>query len=138
MSHYSKTFEIRWADLDPNLHMRHTAYNDYAAHVRLCFLSDQGFNLKKFNELGIGPVIFREETKYFKEILADDKITIDVFIENVGQDGRKWTIKHIVSNQAGVKAAEITIDGAWFDLKTRKVVVPPPELMRAMGSFIKS
>lgn len=133
MEPYSKTFDIRWADLDPNLHMRHTAYNDYAAHVRLCFLSDKGFDLKKFNQLGMGPVLFREETKYFKEVFSGDQLTVAVVVDSVSPDGRKWTIKHELTNSQGTKVAEITVDGAWLDLKTRKIVAPPPELMAAMG-----
>ena len=27
---FSKNFEPIWADMDPNQHMRHTAYNNYA------------------------------------------------------------------------------------------------------------
>lgn len=34
----TKEFEVKWADLDPNRHMRHSAYNDYAAHMRVKFL----------------------------------------------------------------------------------------------------
>lgn len=129
MSVYSKTFEVRWADLDPNFHMRHTAYNDYAAQVRVGYLSENGFGLKRFHSDSLGPVIFREETKYFKEVLADDKITIDLRMESMSTDWRKWKILHCVFRADGEKAAEILIEGAWFNTSTRKIIVPPQALI---------
>ena len=53
MTEYSKSYDVRWADLDPNFHMRHTAYNDYAAQVRLNFLQDRGITLEKMKELNL-------------------------------------------------------------------------------------
>lgn len=34
---FYKEFQVIWADMDPNRHMRHTAYNDYAAQLRVSF-----------------------------------------------------------------------------------------------------
>jgi acyl-CoA thioester hydrolase len=36
------TFNTKWSDFDPNRHMRHTAYNDYAAEVRVRFVFETG------------------------------------------------------------------------------------------------
>ncbi|MCB9073691.1 MAG: thioesterase family protein [Bdellovibrionaceae bacterium] len=135
MEKFRKSFDVLWADLDPNFHVRHTAYNDYAAQVRFAFLSENGYTLEKFRQEGIGPVIFREETKFLKEVFAGDTLTVDMQVPFVSEDGRKWKIQHHVFRKDGECAAEITIEGAWFDLKNRKVTVPPQTLQQAMAKL---
>ena len=57
MEKYEKVFEVKWADLDPNRRMRHTAYNDYCAHMRIGFLAEIGLPLHRMEELNIGHTI---------------------------------------------------------------------------------
>jgi acyl-CoA thioesterase FadM len=33
-------FEVRWADLDGNRHVRNTAFSEYATHTRFRLLAD--------------------------------------------------------------------------------------------------
>ena len=40
---YTLEFNTKWADFDANRHMRHTAYNDYAAEVRIRYFAYAGF-----------------------------------------------------------------------------------------------
>lgn len=136
METYKKTFEVCWADLDPNFHVRHTAYNDYAAQVRFAFLTDQGFSLERFRQEKIGPIIFREETRFLKEVLANDALTIDLKMEVLGDDWRKWKIRHTVFRKDGAKVAEIDIDGAWMSTELRKVVPAPKELIEAIKKIL--
>jgi acyl-CoA thioester hydrolase len=135
MQEYKKTFDVRWADLDPNFHMRHSAYNDYAAQVRLGYLSENGYTLERFRKENLGPVLFREETKFFKEILPGDVITVDFQVTMASEDGRKWQILHTIYRKDGVKAAEIVVDGAWMDTKLRKVVAAPKDLLAMMEAL---
>ena len=45
-------YEIMWADLNPNVHQRHTAYADYATDVRFWFLADHGFTPHQVSTVG--------------------------------------------------------------------------------------
>lgn len=135
---FEKIFEIRWADLDPNNHVRHSAYNDYAAQARLAWLSANGFTLQKFQSLKINPVLFKETTEFHREVRADDKIRVTCTIGGVSEDGRKFRIGHEIFRGDGVKAATITVDGAWFSIETRKVIAAPAELHNVMTSMPKS
>jgi acyl-CoA thioester hydrolase len=131
-------FEVRWADLDPNFHLRHSAYADYAAHVRFSWLDKKGFSLDKFRELGMGPVIFTEKIDYLREVRAGESITINVQLSTMSADGRKFTITHEIFKRDQVKSAEIKITGAWFSTLTRKIVVPPPELLGLLRDLPKA
>lgn len=135
MDHYSKTFEIRWADIDPNRHMRHTAYNDYAAQARVGIFNDLGLTMEDIAKMGLGPILFREETKFFREVNLFEKITVNCLVKGMRKDGSKWSILHEIYKEDGVKAAGITVDGAWLDLKNRKIGKPTTGLLDVMLQF---
>lgn len=35
---FEQEYHVRWSDLDPNMHMRHTAYADLCATTRFSYL----------------------------------------------------------------------------------------------------
>lgn len=128
MKEYKKSFVVRWADLDPNRHLRHTAYNDYATHVRFSFLEENGFGAKKFLEFNFGPVIFREETRYFREVGMNEEITINFKMSGMSKNAERFHMTHEVYKQNGKLAATVTLEGGWLDLGKRKLMEPPREL----------
>ena len=125
---FSKQFEIRWADLDANRHLRNTAYLEYATHTRFSFLTSHGFHPAYFEKLQFGPVLFREELKYFKEVGLNETITVHALLLNINEDGSRWSIEHDIIKENGQLAAQLSVDGAWLDLKKRKLVAPPREI----------
>ncbi len=138
MKTYKETFKTVWANFDPNLHMRHTAYNDYAAEVRARFFKAHGFDLKAFSKSNLGPILFKEETSFFKEIHLGDDITIDLHLEAVSKGGERWKLKHNIYNEEGELAAQIKIYGAWLDLKHRKLTSPPSEMLGILNKLAKT
>lgn len=129
---HSQTYTVRWAELDPNGHMRHSAYADFAADQRVHWLAGMGFDIKRFAELQIGPILFREETKYLKEIYGGEQIRVEGRVASTTPDGSRWTIEHTIYKADGRPAATVTVDGAWLDLGRRKLTVPPPDLAAVM------
>ena len=61
MSAFIQEVQIRWSDLDPNIHLRHSVYYDWGAFCRIAFLTDRGLSTEVMNQLQIGPILFREE-----------------------------------------------------------------------------
>jgi len=121
--------------MDPNRHMRHSAYNDYAAQARVNIFSSHGLSMDKIAAMGLGPVLFREETKFLKEVNLFDRIIVTFKVKAMRKDGSKWMVFHEVFKADHTKAAEITVDGAWIDLKKRKLGMPPQELMDVFTKF---
>jgi acyl-CoA thioester hydrolase len=107
--------------------MRHTAYGDYAVDVRFRFLADHGFHLARIREIGMGPVILREENRYLKEVVMGDAITINIKIAGISSDGSHWIFQHEILKTNGKKAAILLVEGGWMDLNRRKLTTPPPE-----------
>lgn len=122
---YKKSVEIRWSDMDPNFHVRHSIYYDWGAFCRIGFLYDHGFTPEIATQYQIGPIIFREECVFKKEIRFDDKVEVNVRLQKCNKKVSKWTMIHEIWKNETVLAAVITIDGAWMDLTKRKLGNPP-------------
>ena len=138
MDTFSRTIQIRWSDMDANRHLRHSAYYDYAAAMRIMVLSDSGLTLKKLEEFEIGPILLREEAIFKREIRLDDKITVDVVLVKSTADFSRWSLRHQFIKEDGSLAAIINIDGAWLDLIKRKLVVPNELVQKIFASFPKT
>ncbi|UII23426.1 acyl-CoA thioesterase [Fulvivirga ligni] len=128
MSNITYSFKILWSQIDANQHLRHSAYADFGAQARVQALQNIGFDMATFQKLKIGPILFREEMIYLREVAPNDIITITADLVKCRQDGSRWSIKHEVFRSDGVKAAQINVDGAWLDLVQRKLAVLPEEL----------
>ena len=129
------TYRTRWADMDPNGHMRHSAYADYAADQRIVLLAEWGYNIKEFARLRLGPILFREETVFLKEVHIGEEIRVDSRLRSVNDDGTRWSILHTIYKADGRVAATVTVDGAWLDLDQRKLTAPPTELAEAFRAL---
>lgn len=139
MQSFSKTISIRWSDLDPNYHVRHSAYYDWGAQQRVEILNELGLSLKVMQENHFGPILFREECVFRKEIHMHDEVTITLSIKSINEDGSRWTMQHVLTNSKGEWCATITIDGAWIDTQKRKLANPTPQVvMDAMSQFPRS
>jgi acyl-CoA thioester hydrolase len=138
MQAFSTVISIRWADIDANFHLRHSAYYDFGAQHRVDILSQHGLTLATMQKLHVGPVLFREECLFKKEIHLTDKITLSTCMMKMRQDGSRFTIQHLFTNEQGQRCALLTVDGAWIDTKLRKLVHPvPTEITAVMNLFPK-
>jgi acyl-CoA thioester hydrolase len=135
---YSRTIQVRWSDMDANRHVRHSAYYDYGAAMRMMVLSDHGLTLKKLEEFEIGPILFREEAIFKREIRMDDQLTLDVVLVRNAPDFSRWSLRHHFIKGDGTLAAILNIDGAWMDLIKRKLAVPPEMVQTTFANFPKS
>jgi acyl-CoA thioester hydrolase len=120
--------QVLWAQIDANQHMRHTAYADFAAQARLAMLESVGLKPSKLYSHKIGPVLFREELVYLREVGINEHITVTCAVSKSRADGSRWSIRHDLYRGDGEKAAVIVCDGAWIDMEKRKLAPLPPEL----------
>ncbi|MDB5155179.1 MAG: hypothetical protein JWR54_3930 [Mucilaginibacter sp.] len=122
--------QVLWSQIDSNQHMRHSAYADFAAQARITMLESVGLKLSTLYEYKIGPVLFREELIYLREIGINEYIKVTCEIIKARADGSRWAIRHDLYRRDGVKAATVTAEGAWIDIKKRKLALLPIELSR--------
>ena len=132
---FQQSIQIRWADIDANRHLRHSVYYDYGASMRMNALTAGGLSMKKLEELRIGPILFREEAIFKREITFEDVITIDVQLVRAGRNFARWSLRHHFTKADGTLAAIINIDGAWIDLVKRKLAIPDPFIIHVFEKF---
>jgi acyl-CoA thioester hydrolase len=124
MNSFIKRLDIRWADIDPNFHVRHSVYYDYGAYARISYLSQHGIDSSFMIQHHFGPILFREECIFRREIRLDDVVTIDLQLVKAKTDHSRWTIRHTITRN-DEHAATLIMDGAWIDTIKRKLTSPP-------------
>ena len=129
MSVFVQPVQVRWSDLDPNFHLRHSVYYDWAAMCRIDYLGSHGLTPAVMQRLHFGPILFREECVFRKEIKFGDVITINLKLSKGRRDFSRWTIVHEIKKQEDVLCAIVTVDGAWLNVIERKLYMPPGEVV---------
>ncbi len=128
---YAKQFLAGWGTMDANAHMANTAYLDLAADVRMAFFAEHGFPPTEFRRLAIGPVIRKDEAEYFREVALHETLTVTYAVISMSPDGARFVVENEIWTERGQRAATIRSTGGWLDLRARKLVAPPAELLAA-------
>ena len=133
MNEYSKTYEIRWSDLDANGHVNYAAYIDAAGDLRYRFFTEHNFPPEKFLQLGIGPIYTAIHAQFFREVRMGETVTITYALSGLSPQAGRWKVHHDVLKSNGKKAVSIDPEGAILDLATRKPALPTPALMETFN-----
>ncbi len=131
-------FNTKWSDFDPNRHMRHTAYNDYAAEARIRYFAHAGHPVDELAKDHIGPILFEEFTSFKKEIQTGQSVTVNCKLLGLSEDKRKWKIRHEILTSNGQLSAVIEVFGAWIDLEKRKLRTLPESYMDLLDGMDKT
>ena len=119
---------VLWSQIDANMHLRHSAYADFAGQARLELLEKLGIPVGVFAKLKLGPILFREELLYQREIGMGDTARVSCVLTKARPDGSRWSIRHEIFRRDDVRAAIVNVDGAWIDMEKRKLSRLPDDL----------
>ncbi|MEO7922133.1 MAG: acyl-CoA thioesterase [Chitinophagaceae bacterium] len=126
--------QVRWSDMDPNFHLRHSVYYDWGAVCRVAYLEKSGLTWQRMTQLQIGPIIFREECIFKREIRMNDPVTVDMKLLKAKRDFSRFTIVHTIYKNPSTVSAILTVDIAWINGATRKLTVLPEEDRKELGA----
>ncbi len=138
MENFSREVQIRWSDLDPNFHLRHSVYYDWGAFCRVEFLNSFGLTAVVMQQLHFGPILFREECIFRKEIRSGDVVTIDLKVIKSRKDFSRWSIQHHIVKNGDALAAVLSVDGAWLNVVERKLASPPVQVFEVFNQMPKA
>ena len=124
--------------MDPNFHLRHSVYYDWGAFCRIEFLNEHGLTADVMQRLRFGPILFREECVFRKEISIGDAVSISLNLMKSRKDYSRWSIQHYISKGDGVLAALLTVDGAWLNVIERKLATPPEQVFHVFEKMPKA
>ncbi|WP_207496711.1 acyl-CoA thioesterase [Aridibaculum aurantiacum] len=135
---YILPLDIRWSDLDPNFHIRHSVYYDFGAFIRMSFFTQFGLDEKVLLANHLGPILFREECIFRREIRFGDDVTINLQLSKASESFSRWSIRHHIVKDKETLAAIINVDGAWIDTQRRKLTVPTDVVAATFGKLVKT
>jgi acyl-CoA thioester hydrolase len=137
MNDFSRLIQIRWSDLDPNFHLRHSVYYDWGAFCRVEFLNDYGLTAEVMQTLQFGPILFKEECVFRREIRLGDEIKMNLQLIRSKKDFSRWSIQHQIIKKEDTICAVLTVDGAWMNIVQRKLTSPPEQVHEVFGKMPK-
>jgi thioesterase-3 len=130
----AKTFSypiiIKEIYLDTFGHMNNATYLTLLEEARWDLLTRNGFGLEKIQESRLGPTILEIKLKFLKEIRLLEKITIETQMLSYERKVGVLSQKMLRDNEVCCEA-EFVI--ALFNLKERKLELPTPEWLHAIG-----
>ncbi len=138
MSKFVQTVALRWSDIDINRHVRHSVYYDWGADARLEYFRLQGMTVEMMEKMQIGVILLREECIFRREIRQGDAVTISFELSQAKKDYSRWSFRHKIMKNPDTVAALLTVDGAWLDMRTRKLAIPSPEMIPAFETLDKA
>lgn len=138
MNAYSKTYRIRFSDIDANRHVNNSVYIDAAGEIRYEFFAEHGFPPERFEQLGIGPVYTKITTQFLREVLLGETVTITFTLTGLSPQGMFWRVHHDILKSNGKKAVSMDMEGTILDLTARRPVAPSEELMRVFQLIPRS
>lgn len=138
MEQFIKEIQVRWSDLDPNFHLRHSVYYDWGAFCRVEYLFSNGLSAELMDKLKFGVILFREECVFRKEVRHNDSVSIDLQLLKARHNFSRWSIQHQIIKNGDTVAAILVVDGAWMDLEKRKLMTPPQEAIQVFNSIPQS
>lgn len=134
-----KNITLRWSDLDPNFHLRHSSYYDLAAQERIEILHQYGITIHLMKTQNVGPVLFKEQCEFKREIHLDTKIHIVTKLLRMKRDGSFWVIQHEFLSDENKLHALLKVEGSWIDTVKRKLARPVPSaIFSGLETFPKT
>lgn len=122
---------IREHHLDSYGHVNNATYMSLFEEARWEVITRGGYDYRKVHDSGIGPVVLAAEIKFLKELKLREMIGITV--ETLSYEGKIFKIRQQMIKSDGELASEAVFTAGLFDLKNRKLILPTPEWLKALG-----
>jgi len=129
---------VGWSDLDLNGHMRNSAFLEKSVDVRMQFFLACGFDVREFAARGFGPVVKTDALRYFREVGLLAPLTGTLALAGFAADGSRFQMRNEFVRGDGELAARLDTVGGWLDIKSRRLIAPPPEVLAALDTLART
>lgn len=131
---FRKKIHVRWSDLDPNGHVRHSVYYDFAAQLRTELFIERGIKVQDMAAAGFGPVLFEEKASFRKELHFGDELYMTAALQAVREDYGRFAFVHEIWREDTL-CSTVEVFGAFIDLKARKLTLPPQSFIDKLSNL---
>lgn len=122
---------IRESHLDTFGHVNNATYLQILEEARWDFITAGGFGLRTIQKIGMGPVVLEWNMKFIKEIRLREHITIES--QTLSYDKKIGVLRQDIFNEKNELCFEGRMTFGLFDTRERKLVMPTPEWLKAIG-----
>lgn len=134
MEAFSRKLQLRWSDLDPNYHVRHSVYYDFAAQLRTELFLANDIAIDEMKNAGFGPILFEERAQFRRELRFGDQLHMTAAVKSLRPDFGRFQFEHEIW-RAETLCAIVEIKGAWIDIQKRKLTLPPASFIEKLKNF---
>ncbi len=124
-------FQVRWDEMDANGHLNYSSYLDYFSEARVHSVGSDLF--AELRKKGIGPVIYKAELDFLGEVFHPDTLHVVTWLDRLIGKTRTSIHQHIYSMQSGKLVSKGHFLAIFIDLKSRKPVRTPHEILVKFG-----
>ena len=129
-SSFNYELVIKEHHLDSYQHVNNATYLSLYEEARWEMCTQRGYGYKHFQATAMGPVILSVELKFLKELVLREKITIT--FEVLSYRKNIFKMKQQMLKADGKLASEAVFTGAFFDMKTRKIIPPSEDWLKVL------
>lgn len=122
---------IKERHLDTFGHVNNATYLELLEEARWEFLHTEGIDLKSIHASGIGPVILECNIKFMKEIRLRESIVIES--QMMSFENKIGVMRQDILDEQGNVCSEAKLTIGVFDMKIRKLILPPEQWRLALG-----
>ncbi len=116
--------------LDTFGHMNNATYLTLFEEARWDLIAKRGYGIEKIQQSGLGPTVLEVKIKFLRELKLREEVVIETqMISYEKKIGR--LLQKMVRNGEECCSAEFTV--GLFDMKLRKLVLPTPDWLEAVG-----
>ncbi|MDH6213407.1 acyl-CoA thioesterase [Streptomyces pseudovenezuelae] len=128
---FSVPVTVRGYETDVQGHLNQSVYLNYGEHARWSLLQAAGISQARLVGQGVGPVALETTIRFRRELLAGDEV--EVTCAFVLGEGKTFRVEQTIRKADGTVAAEITAVGGLIDLKARRLVPNPRQVLEELA-----
>ena len=122
---------IREQHLDTFGHVNNATYLILFEEARWEITTQAGYGIEKVREIGQGPIILEIQLKFIRELKLRSRIIIKSQAEPFA--GKISILKQWILDEAGNICCEAEFKMGFFDLRSRKLILPTHAWLHAVG-----
>ena len=121
--------------VDKNGHVSEAGYLT-VANIAYWDICDQVGLLKLYNKYKISGIVFDTYMEFKKEVFEGEEVMVNLSF-NIGNDTRKLIRRLKIYDRENRLVVKITSNGGFLDLKKRKIVEPPKQMLETCLKYLR-
>jgi acyl-CoA thioester hydrolase len=127
------TYRVVYADTDQMGNVYYGNYGKLYEIGRAEMVREIGITYAELEETGIGMPVYSVESRYRGALRYDERVTIETTLEKL--PAARIEFKHRIFGESGELAHEATVVLVFQDMKTRKLIRAPRNLVSALEAY---